>query len=156
MEGNILLAAALQNWDRHNAYALAARDIAADMAKGSANRLHVLSVYDYPAASYGTGLSLEMAARVREDELRRTDQLMERRLNEYIAPLKQDGIEVVDLLRVGNPREVIVETALRILADVLIIGTHSKRGIFDIALGGTAQQVSSHAPCPVMLVSPKV
>jgi nucleotide-binding universal stress UspA family protein len=58
-------------------------------------------------------------------------------------------------LRVGNPREVIVEMALRILADVLIIGSHSKRGIFDIALGGTAQQISSHAPCPVLLVSPK-
>jgi nucleotide-binding universal stress UspA family protein len=58
-------------------------------------------------------------------------------------------------LRVGNPRQVIVQTALRILADVLIIGSHSRRGIFDIALGGTAQQVSSQAPCPVMIVVPK-
>ena len=156
MEGTILLAAALQNWERYSVHALAAREVAANMAKGAGYRLQVLSVYEYDAPTYGTGLSLEMSARVREDELRRTDQLMERRLDDYIAPLKQDGIEVVALLRVGNPRHVIVETALRVLADVLIMGSHSKRGVLDIALGGTAQQVSSHAPCPVMLVSPKL
>jgi nucleotide-binding universal stress UspA family protein len=155
MEDTILLAAALQNWERHSLNALAARDVAALMAKGSGNRLQVLSVYTYDAPTYGTGLSLEMVARIREDAMRRTDQLMDQRLDAYIAPLKQDGIEVTRLLRVGNPREVIAETALRILADVLIIGSHSKRGIFDIALGGTAQQILSHAPCPVLLVSPK-
>ena len=155
MEDTILLAAALQNWERHSVHALAARDVAATVAKGSGNRLQVLSVYEYDAPTYGSGLSLEMAARVREDEMRRADQLMDRRLDEYVAPLKQDGIEVTCLLRTGNPREVIVETALRILADVLIIGSHSKRGIFDLALGGTAQQISRHAPCPVMIVSPK-
>ena len=155
MEDTILLAAALQNWERHSAHALAARDVAATMAKGSGNRLQVLSVYGYDTPTYGTGLSLEMVARVREDEMRRIDQLMDHRMEEYVGPLQQDGIEVTCLLRVGNPREVIVETALRVLADVLIIGSHSRRGIFDIALGGTAQQISRHAPCPVMLVSPK-
>ena len=155
MVGRILLAAALQNWDRYSGNALAAREVAADMAKGAGNRLQVLSVYEYDAPTYGSGLSLEMAARVREDEMRRTDQLMDRRLDDYIAPLKDAGIEVTSLLRVGNPRDVIVETALRTLADVLIIGSHSKRGILDIALGGTAHHVSTHAPCPVMMVSAK-
>lgn len=155
MEGTILLAAALQNWERHSDHALAAREVAANLARGSGHHLQVLSVYEYNTATYGSGLSLDMAARVREDELRRTDQLMEQRLDDYIAPLKEVGLDVKSLLRAGNPRQIIVETALRVLADVLIIGTHSKRGILDISLGGTAQQVSSHAPCPVMLVSPK-
>lgn len=155
MESTILLAVALQNWDRYTAYALAARDVAAKMAKGAGNRLQVLSVYEYDAPTYGTGLSFEMAARYRENQMRHIDQLMDQKLDEYIAPLQQEGIEVVRLLQVGNPREVIVEAALRILADVLILGSHSKRGIFDLALGGTAQQIISRAPCPVMLVSPK-
>ncbi len=155
MESTILLAAALQNWERYSAYALAARDVAANMAKGADNRLQVLSVYAYDPPTYGTGLSFEMAARYRENQMRRTDQLMDQKFDEYIAPLKQKGVEVVRQLRTGNPREVVVETALRILADVLILGSHSKRGIFDLALGGTAQQIISRAPCPVMLVSPK-
>jgi nucleotide-binding universal stress UspA family protein len=58
-------------------------------------------------------------------------------------------------LEIGNPRELIVETARQVSADLLIMGSHSKRGIFDIALGGTAQRVSRHAPCQVVLVSPQ-
>ncbi len=156
MEGTILLAVALQSWERHSAHALAARDVGAAMAKGAGKTLQVLSVYHYEnPVHYGGGLSMEMAARHQDEVMRRTDQLMERRLEDYIEPLKQSGIPVKGLLRIGNPRHVIVETALRTLADVLIIGSHSKRGILDIALGGTAQQVSSQAPCPVMVVSPK-
>lgn len=155
MEGTILLAVALQSWERHNEHALAAREVAAAMAKGSGKTLQVLSVYQYESPVYGGGLSMEMAARHQDEVLRRTDQLMEQRLEDYLAPLKQAGIAVKGLLRVGNPRRVIVETALRTLADVLIIGSHSKRGVLDIALGGTAQQVTSQAPCPVMVVSPK-
>ena len=59
-------------------------------------------------------------------------------------------------MRAGNPRETIVQVARDIEADVLIIGSHSKRGILDIALGGTAQSVSRRAPCAVVLVSPKM
>ena len=59
-------------------------------------------------------------------------------------------------LRVGNAREVIVEMARSVMADLLIIGSHSKRGIIDIALGGTARHLTSRAPCTVLMVSPKV
>ncbi len=62
---------------------------------------------------------------------------------------------MTEILQVGNPRETIVQVARDIEADVLIIGSHSKRGILDIALGGTAQSVSRRAPCTVVLVSPK-
>src|SRR4029434_9120823 len=48
MYTTILLAAALQDWERYSAHALAARDVAATLAKGAAQQLHVLSVYDYP------------------------------------------------------------------------------------------------------------
>ena len=48
MYTTILLAAALQDWERYSAHALAARDVAAILAKGAAQPLHVLSVYDYP------------------------------------------------------------------------------------------------------------
>ena len=47
MYTTILLAAALQDWERYSAHALAARNVAATLAKGAAQPLHVLSVYDY-------------------------------------------------------------------------------------------------------------
>jgi nucleotide-binding universal stress UspA family protein len=61
---------------------------------------------------------------------------------------------VSKILRAGNAREIIPHVAKDIQADLLVMGTHSKRGMFDVALGGTAQHVSQHAPCTVVLVSP--
>ena len=96
-----------------------------------------------------------MATRFQDEQRQRTDQFMEQKINTYIAPLITEGLEVTPILRTGNPREVIVQVVNDINADLLVIGSHSKRGLFNISLGGTAQQVSRRAPCPVVLVSPK-
>jgi nucleotide-binding universal stress UspA family protein len=156
MYNSILLSVALQDWERYSAHALAAREAAATLAKGAATPLHVLSVYEYERVSVPAGLDAEMAARHRSDMQQRTDDLMGRQLKDFIAPLQEAGIEVQELLRVGTPREVIIETARNVMADVLIIGSHSKRGILDIVLGGTAHHISQAAPCTVLMVSPKV
>jgi hypothetical protein len=82
------------------------------LTKGAVIPLHVLSVYEYEGIP-ATGLSPEMDARHRDDQRRRADDLMERRMEDFI-----------------------VHMALSVMADVLVIGSHSKRGILDIALGG--------------------
>jgi nucleotide-binding universal stress UspA family protein len=152
----ILLAVALQDWERYSDHAMALRDLGEAVALGGAKQLHVLSVYHYDEAPRGTGLPLEMVARAREDFMQRTDFLMHQKLDEYVAPLKEAGIDIIAHLEAGNPREMILRVAHDIGADVLLLGSHSKRGIVDVTLGGTARQISSQAPCPVVLVSPKV
>jgi nucleotide-binding universal stress UspA family protein len=156
MYNTILLAIALQRWERYSAHALAARDAAAALARATSNRLHVLSAYEYEYMPAMPEVPSEMVANIREQHTRHTDALMVQKLDEYVAPLTAAGIAVTKVLRVGNARDVIVDVAASIQADLLIIGSHSKRGILDIALGGTAQYVSRHAPCTVVLVSPKV
>jgi nucleotide-binding universal stress UspA family protein len=153
MYTTILLAAALQDWERYSAHALAARELAETLATGASSPLHVLSVYEYPHLP-STDLPPEVA-RHREDLMRRTDDLMVQKMHEYLAPLKAHGLEITPILRVGDPRDVIPEVATTLKADLLILGSHSKRGLLDIVLGGTAQQVSKAAPCTVVLVSPK-
>jgi len=54
-----------------------------------------------------------------------------------------------------DPREVIVQVAISLHTDVLIIDSHSKHGLLDIALGGTAQHISRQARCLVVLVALK-
>ena len=103
-----------------------------------------------------TDLPPELAVRHREDLLRRMDKLMVDNLETYVAPLRAEGVAVSRILRVGNPREVIVEVATSLKAELLILGSHSQRGLLDIVLGGTAQQVSKAAPCLVVLVSPQL
>src|SRR5688572_10938612 len=71
----ILLAAALQRWERYSLHALAARDVAATLARGASTPLHVVSVYDHPPIDT-VDLPPEIAIRHREDLMRRTDDLM--------------------------------------------------------------------------------
>jgi len=155
MYRTILLAAALQDWDRYSAHAMAAREVAATLAKGATHHLHVLSVYDYHFKAPASGLPTEMVAQLHEEDLRSTNRLMEQKIEDYIAPLKAAGLEVTTFLRAGNPRSVIVETAAELKADALVIGSHSKRNFLDIALGGTAKHLSHHVSCTVVLVSPE-
>jgi nucleotide-binding universal stress UspA family protein len=113
-----------------------------------------LSVYDYPLVDT-SALPPELAVRHREDLLRRTDTLMVAKLDAYVASLHAAGVAVSPVLRVGDPGAIIVEAATNLKADLLILGSHSKRGLWDIVLGGTAQQVSKAAPYLVVLVSPR-
>jgi nucleotide-binding universal stress UspA family protein len=123
MYHTILMAVALQQWEQYSAHALAAREVAAAIARGASQRLHVLTIYAHE--NVGTsGLPPELAARHREDMILRTREFMERKMEEYIAPLKQEGLDVITTVQEGNPREDIVGTAARLEADLLIIGSH--------------------------------
>ena len=51
-------------------------------------------------------------------------------------------------------RKTIIATAETLKPDLLVIGAHSKRSVFDVVLGGTAAYVSRHALCPVIMVKP--
>jgi nucleotide-binding universal stress UspA family protein len=55
------------------------------------------------------------------------------------------------LLREGHPAEAIIACAEEQRAELLILGKHNGGGR-DSGLGGTADQVSSHAPCTAMIV----
>ncbi len=55
-------------------------------------------------------------------------------------------------LEVGDARDVIDRTAEEIGADLIIIGTHGRRGVRRILLGSVAESVVRSAPCPVMTV----
>jgi len=155
MYNNVLLAAALQQWERYSVHALAARDVAATLGR-QATRLHVLSVYEHGAPRVSTsGLSAETAAQLREQHIVQTDRQMAEKMDEFVAPLISEGLPLSKILRVGSPRHVIVEVASEVEADLLVIGSHSKRGLLDIALGDTARHVSTHASCVVVMVAPK-
>ncbi|OIP59051.1 MAG: hypothetical protein AUK38_06435 [Nitrospirae bacterium CG2_30_41_42] len=52
----------------------------------------------------------------------------------------------------GVPHEVIVKFASDNRIDLIIIGTHGRKGIDRILFGSTAAYVVRHAPCPVLTV----
>jgi nucleotide-binding universal stress UspA family protein len=154
MYQQILLAVALQQWEEFTSHALAAREAAVALAKGSGARLSVLSIYDYGEIKEPS-VSAEMAARYREDMMQRIDGAMETKLKAFLAGVQAMEGAITPILQAGEPRKTIIEVAERLPADLLVIGAHNKRSVLDVVLGGTAGHVSRHATCPVIMVTPR-
>jgi len=73
--------------------------------------------------------------------------------------LERFGIEelsgVKDLersVRLGVPHEEIINFAKKNKIDIIIMGTHGRKGIDRMLFGSTASQVVRYAPCPVLTV----
>lgn len=153
----VLLAVALQNWDAPTSYARAAREVAIQLAKGSSNPLYVLTLYQYQAPA------VEQNPFIGAQVLQETEQLMraeeeavrtavEAKLRQYVQDIESAGVAVVRLIRPGNPRDEVIRVAEEVRADLIVIGSHSKRRLFDI--GSTAQAICKRAPIPVVLAAP--
>jgi nucleotide-binding universal stress UspA family protein len=54
----------------------------------------------------------------------------------------------------GDPVRTIVDQVLAIGADLVVMGTHGRRGFERMLLGSVAEKVVQKAPCPVLLVPP--
>ena len=52
----------------------------------------------------------------------------------------------------GDARDTILETARTVHADLIVIGTHGRRGLARVLLGSVAEDVLRRAPCPVLAV----
>ncbi len=56
----------------------------------------------------------------------------------------------------GDPAKLIVETAADLSADVVVVGTHGRRGVQRLLLGSVAAAVVQNCGCPVFVVRPKL
>lgn len=56
----------------------------------------------------------------------------------------------------GDPVSNIVDEALAIRADLVVMGTHGRSGFERLMIGSVAEKVLRKAPCPVLLVPPHV
>jgi nucleotide-binding universal stress UspA family protein len=60
------------------------------------------------------------------------------------------------LLRQGELDQVIPELVEENGIDLLVLGTHGRRGVSRIVLGSAAEKIYRSAQCPVLTISPKV
>lgn len=76
-------------------------------------------------------------------------------LDEAAAPLVEQGIKVETVLLEGSDErvaELIARRAEEAGVDMVILGTHGRRGVNRLLLGSDAEHVARIAPVPVMLV----
>ena len=74
------------------------------------------------------------------------------RLAHWARPVKARGVEVECLALVGGIAETILAQAQELRADVIVMGTHGRRGLAHLLLGSIAEKVIRQADVPVVTV----
>ena len=102
--------------------------------------LHVVDLALPIPTSYAAGFRQESLKRG-EELVRRTEQL-----------LAKAGYKVLTAVEEGDPRSKIVDHATRWNADLIVLGSHGRKGLDRLLMGSVAEFVSRHAACSVQIV----
>ena len=65
---------------------------------------------------------------------------------------KKLGVRASAIMVMGDPATQIVRVARSKRIDLIVVGTHGRRGMSKFFLGSVAERVIATAPCPVMTV----
>jgi nucleotide-binding universal stress UspA family protein len=130
-----------------------ALEIAADLAKSQHAAFDILNVIDplqaIPPVVDPYGAIQPWLVALNEDAVKL--------LHDYTAAMQATGLTAKSTLLDGPPAVTIVEFARKISADLIVIGSHGRKGLSRMMLGSVAESVMRDAPCPVLVVhdSPK-
>lgn len=92
--------------------------------------------------------AVEQLESLRQEAIRQGKELVAR----AEKTLRAAGFETSGLVREGDPRAAIVEQAEKQHADVIVIGSHGRRGWRRLILGSVSEGVARYAPCSVCIV----
>lgn len=79
---------------------------------------------------------------------------LQEKIERYAEPLKAEGLDVEVTIRKGKPSREIIAHMEEVGADLLIIGSHSKRGTLDVGLGSTASALLRDLETTMITVRP--
>lgn len=66
------------------------------------------------------------------------------------------SVRIILHQRVEAPAREIAKLAADVQADLVVVGTHGRRGLARLVLGSVAESAVRLAPCPVLVVRPKL
>ncbi len=121
-------------------------EVAASLAQASGGELTVEHTFEIPSYAYvGTEYAtvdvlgpLELAAR--------------QSLEAQVRALRDQGVKARGVLRRGAVWEHILDEAKQSKADLIVIGTHGRRGVARALIGSVAEKVVRMSPVPVLTV----
>ena len=109
--------------------------------------LHVIAV----AEGDGPRLPEDLTHDAKEAFIEDARQTLHAYIEERLEP-KTLGIRTH--VKLGSPAKQIVALAAELEADLVVVGTHGRRGFRRLVMGSVAEDVVRNAPCPVMVVRP--
>lgn len=125
-----------------------AADVGVELAQALGAEMAFVTVVDsslgYPA---DTGVSPdELLSVAKQDAKGMLDDFRQRLAQQTGA---------MEFILTGSPATEIVKAAREWPADVIVIGSHGRRGVPRVLLGSVAEGVMRHAPCPVLVIRAK-
>jgi nucleotide-binding universal stress UspA family protein len=121
-----------------------ALDYACDLAAKLGARIHVINAVGATLPELSVALTDQMISSLRHNNAEALDKLIEPRRKTAAF----GEITVVD----NDARDAILHAARAVRADLIVIGTHGRRGLSRVLLGSVAEDVVRRAPCPVLTV----
>ena len=124
-----------------------ALDYACELAMTLGATIHLVNVIGIPALGVPE-LGLAMTSTV-------IDQIMidNQTALEKLAASKRCSAQIGQvMLKTGDAKDVINQTAKELGADLIVMSTHGRRGITRALLGSVTETVVRTAPCPVLTV----
>jgi nucleotide-binding universal stress UspA family protein len=73
-------------------------------------------------------------------------------VNRVAKDLRDAGFKAATAIKVGDIRETLIDSAADWHADLIVLGSHGKRGLQRFLLGGVSEFVARHADCSVEIV----
>ena len=74
-------------------------------------------------------------------------------LDKLVASRQGKGANLAEpILRTGDARDVILQTAEEVGADLIVMGTHGRRGLSRALLGSVTEMVVRTSPVPVLTI----
>ncbi|HEX7837628.1 MAG TPA: universal stress protein [Kofleriaceae bacterium] len=124
-------------------------DYAGAIARGMGAQLTLLHVYEPPNEMIGIVPGATVGGEIAAE--RRTGATL---LEEAVEILRADGIAPADTLleRASPTSQAIIDRAQRGGFDLIIMGTHARKGVSRLVLGSIAESVLRDAPCPVLTI----
>jgi len=120
--------------------------VVAQQAKASLMLLHVLEPVSY-------GLDFTLGHSRTREQIRES---WTKRLEELASSHRYSDVPMESQLRGGSPADSILDSAKTLPCDLIVMGTHGRRGISHTISGSVAEAVLRKSRCPVIAVrSPK-
>jgi len=123
-----------------------ALELALQIAEKFSSQLTLVHSWEAPDYSYAAGLYLPV------DVIAPIERAAAARLEEALVELKQRFPAAQSLLRSGIAWEELLGAAKQIDADLIVMGTHGRRGLERALLGSVAEKVVRMSPVPVLTV----
>ncbi len=122
--------------------------------EGEVSLLHVVGDINYyssvqytPILGFDSFLDTTVQQSITIEELKSAAQQF---LDQSKKHLKDDTIQTI--LKEGEVSRAILETAKALPADLIIMGTHGRRGIDKVLMGSVAEKVLHHSEVPVLII----